>query len=278
MSTILDALRRVQRERPHDLGESVTLDDPETSPDPRRWLWLLLPVLLLAGSASAAWFVWPGSETIQREWAAYTAPDAEAPAEPVSEAVVAKLEPEPVRPSRPARPTSTLAERRARAAAAAKRRAERVARGRVAKPPPEPAPSAQAAEPKLTRAPAAIVASAVESDPPPFVNAPSAAERPRFEVGIELEPAPRPSEDEERVAEKILGESADPGRFPDLSVETVRWHPQPDRREARVLLDNTRPIDAREGDIVAGVKVHRIDPGAVEFRLGDLRKRLPIGP
>ena len=63
MSTILDALRRVQSEsNPRDLRESVLNEGP---PPPRRRgpRKLLLLVLLLAVGATA-WFVWPGSETL----------------------------------------------------------------------------------------------------------------------------------------------------------------------------------------------------------------------
>lgn len=65
--------------------------------------------------------------------------------------------------------------------------------------------------------------------------------------------------------------------FPELTVEVVRWHPDPDRRRARILLDGTRPVEARQGDIVAGVAIDRIDPGGVELRMGSSRKHVQIG-
>jgi hypothetical protein len=74
--------------------------------------------------------------------------------------------------------------------------------------------------------------------------------------------------------------SSDPWeeRFPDLRLEAVRWHPDSTRREVRLLVDATRSVFAREGDVVVGgVAVHRIDPGAVELRLGDSSRLLRIG-
>jgi len=65
--------------------------------------------------------------------------------------------------------------------------------------------------------------------------------------------------------------------FPDLALQSVRWHPNPARREARLLIEQSRTVDAQEGDIVIGVSVHRIDPGAVELRMGGERRRIIVG-
>jgi hypothetical protein len=65
--------------------------------------------------------------------------------------------------------------------------------------------------------------------------------------------------------------------FPDLTLESVRWHPNAARREARLLIEQSRTVDAQEGDIVVGVSVHRIDPGAVELRMGGQRRRIVVG-
>jgi hypothetical protein len=43
------------------------------------------------------------------------------------------------------------------------------------------------------------------------------------------------------------------------------------------MVDNRRPVDVREGDIVAGVAVRRIDPGAVELTVGTSRMLVRIG-
>ena len=99
-------------------------------------------------------------------------------------------------------------------------------------------------------------------------------EAPDIDLRLRLEAVqPRDSDPE---GDLIASTTSEYG-FPDLALESVRWHPEPERRAARILLDQTRPLDAREGDIVAGVAIHRIDPGAVELRLGNARRRIKIG-
>ncbi len=66
--------------------------------------------------------------------------------------------------------------------------------------------------------------------------------------------------------------------FPDILVESVRWHPQPSRRVARIQLQHAGPLELREGDIVAGALVRRIDPAAIEVQVGETRKRVAILP
>lgn len=66
--------------------------------------------------------------------------------------------------------------------------------------------------------------------------------------------------------------------FPEIVVESIRWHPVPARRVAKLSLRRRTVPDLREGDIVAGVRVHRIDPAKIEFRIGDSRKIVRLGP
>ena len=66
--------------------------------------------------------------------------------------------------------------------------------------------------------------------------------------------------------------------FPELVVRSVRWHPDPERRVATVLVDQFRSVEVHQGDLLQGATVHRIDPGAVELQLGSARKRLRIQP
>ncbi len=66
--------------------------------------------------------------------------------------------------------------------------------------------------------------------------------------------------------------------FPELALESVRWHPDPSRRVANLVVDRGRGITVREGDIVRGALIHRIDPGRVELRVGTAKKLLQMGP
>jgi hypothetical protein len=66
--------------------------------------------------------------------------------------------------------------------------------------------------------------------------------------------------------------------FPDLVLKSVRWHPDPSRRRATMIVDQARNLAVREGDIVQGALIQRIDPGTVELRVGMTRKRLQLEP
>ena len=86
------------------------------------------------------------------------------------------------------------------------------------------------------------------------------------------------------VAETATAEPAreeafvSPSPFPDIRVDSVVWHPDPARRQAVITLDDTRAADVREGDVIGGVTVVRIEPGAVEMKAGEERKRVGIAP
>ena len=279
MSTILDALRRLQRERAGDLHEAVAVDGPANEAEPRRWLLpVALLLLLLASTGTAAWFVWPGAAWIEQTWLSSVDPGPSGADLVVATRAAAPPEPAQAREATPVVDQAALeqarqqvAQRRAQAMERARKRAEQ---GRVGKPPAEPVASAQAAALPPELAPVA----ARRPTSPPFLNAPEPmpVERPRLDLHIELEPPLLTSVEEVSEAGAVVVSSFP--AFPDLSVERVQWHPDPERREARILLGATRPVDAREGDIIAGVSVHRIDPGAVEMRIGKLSRLFPIGP
>ncbi len=71
---------------------------------------------------------------------------------------------------------------------------------------------------------------------------------------------------------------ADGSDFPEIEVRSVRWHPDAERRVAWVDLPQVGPLEIHEGDIVSGVLVLRIDPGAVELQLGSAQRRVTLGP
>ncbi len=65
--------------------------------------------------------------------------------------------------------------------------------------------------------------------------------------------------------------------FPGVQLTSVRWHPKPERRTIEIGVQGARPVVAHEGDLVEGIKVRRIDPGAVELEMGESRRRLSLG-
>ena len=59
-------------------------------------------------------------------------------------------------------------------------------------------------------------------------------------------------------------------------MSSIRWHPQRERRVAHLEFAQISVADAREGDIIAGVMVFRIEPDSVELRLGSASRRVSL--
>lgn len=277
MSTILDALRRLQRERsPHSLREEVLSEGAPPPRRRRRWPVALLLVLLVPIAGAGAWLVWlsvdalffPTSpERIATPSRSATAPESQRPQ--VSRERLASA-----RSSKPpdANPSPTTE------------------RGLGRTLPADPIGSSERAgtmiripegEPGLATAAEGSGSADPEPSSSPLVAAtpPSAAETAEREARLDTTFRLAPLESQPAPKESGLGFTEDPfpSGFPALSLQSVRWHPEPDRRQARILLDDTRPVDAQEGDIIAGVAVHRIDPGAVELRMGGRVQRIKVG-
>lgn len=297
MSTILDALRKVQRERsaqapPADLRGSVTSETPSPARRRRRRSsgWISALALILAVVAAGSWLyssgrvdAWLGGpsqeervpteaelDALERETREQEAALARADTESGAKEEVTPPTPKPQAP--PAETPEIAAERarleaaiaNARAAQEAQREAERAqaeqiqaeerAKAAAATPAP-PAPEIQAVAPTPPAAPA-------KPAPPKAVVAKSARTAPA------ARPSPRPAEASAPI------QSA----FPDVAVESIRWHPIPERRVASLRFERQNVPEAHEGDIVAGVQVHRIDPGAVELRVGSAKRTVSPGP
>lgn len=320
MSTILDALRKLQRERAaqhpsRDLRGSVTDEIPAQRAQVRsgrRGLVAGLAVLLLAVAGGGFWLVRGGHlpglgargtatdesleqadsddrpatdeelAQLERETLAQesemdraTAAEPEPPA-PVA-ASPAPVEPAPAAGAPPGAPIDAEAEAQAErarlaavqaeaaAAAEAQRRAEAEAAARAAAPPPAPAPPAVAPEPAaaVTPSPPAVTPPAPPAAAPKAAAAPKPKPKPKAKVVAKVEP---PREAPEARDESL--EPPPPAAFPPVRVESIRWHPLSERRVASLRFEQQNVSDAHEGDIVAGVLVYRIDPGAVELRVG----------
>jgi hypothetical protein len=320
VSTILDALRKLQRERTaanpsRDLRGSVTdempLPPPHGSP-PRRGLTLgaLVVALVVLAGVGGTWLYrrvaatrgnGPPAQQVaeppvaaeppavegeeedrpateaeldaaqrEAEMDAATAPDAADEPPPVAASPEPQLPPALAQKDGPPTAEAEAAAERARleeirrAAAAAdqaRRDAEASAQSEAAAsgatppvaplaapPPPAPAP-ALAAPPPPAPAPKAsrpVVAAKPVAKPKPAAPPPEPARR---------EPEPEATADALSV-------------FPEVHVESIRWHPLAARRAASLRFDQQNAADAHEGDIVGGVLVYRIEPGAVELRVG----------
>ena len=153
MSTILDALRKLQREPAQDLPESVAIDAPFSRAERPRWPVIALLVLLLAGAGAGAYYVWMGAPGIEQ--ASLTDPPAERAAALAQREAASPVAPGP-EPSRVEQPSAR--QRKALALARARQRSGRVAQGRAPKAPPaepEPSPARSASNPTTAEAPAA---------------------------------------------------------------------------------------------------------------------------
>jgi hypothetical protein len=66
--------------------------------------------------------------------------------------------------------------------------------------------------------------------------------------------------------------------IPDLTILRTAWHPDPDRRSAKIRLESTNEIlNLREGDAVGGLVVQGISPSAVVFKAGEVEIRRRVG-
>ena len=306
MSTILDALRKVQDERrPRDLQESVALSTSASRP--RRWPRLLLGLILLGSVGAGGAWLWQSPQGAEL-WQAYLVSEDVGREQPAAAAdtpsAPGQTEHSKARRARVARDLNrAAAEHRTAGAARAAAAPETAdsgkppeASGRSASVAGEPAASAEPAgpikvaskpvgkdRPKIRRRaptgptlarPRTVLADPVD-DPALALEPHRPVPRPEINLSMRLEPLARKTPEEGPVEIFMTRESA--LAFPELSLELVSWHPVAERRSARIRLDGTRPINAREGDIIAGVAIERIDPGAIQVRMGDALQLIQLG-
>ncbi len=317
MSTILDALRKLQREREgkdsqRDIRRAVA--QPSARRSRRALRALAVVAVLLAGAGAGAWFMIPeeGAALAARwlpleSWLGAAEPEASAPAEtaevPASRAArraapppTARQVPAPAQPAPvPPRP---------------------VARADV--PPPAPPPPAEPVQP-LPRPPVAEpvvehAAASAEGSPPPAVvpvpvpapesappapPTPARAEKPLANERAKREAAPlvaeqtrprAPAKSAPRAeeapppraapaAEQAPASTAPHGdEIPEIVLRSVRWHPLAARRVVSLELPQIGPLELHEGDIAGGVLLLSIEPGGIEVQVGSARKRISLHP
>ena len=334
MSTILDALRKLQRERSaqsptKDLRSSITAETPRSRARQRssgaRWVGTAL--VLLAVGAGGAWLYRSGQldallgrssgeqgaseeelaqveqELAQVPGEGSPAPTLSAPQQPLpARRVAPRLRAQAAQPlapsaqppiSAPPAPQDTpdaaverarleAALANARAAQEAQRQAEleaaaQAAAQAAAKQPPATPSRSPAIAPAPPVAPPAVretMQTELPATPKPAAPAakPVARGKPAAEKPAAARPAAQPS------PERSAGTADLPSAFPDVRVESIRWHPVAERRVASLHFEQQDVPEAHEGDIVSGVLVYRIDPGAVELRVGSAQRVVSPGP
>jgi hypothetical protein len=131
-------------------------------------------------------------------------------------------------------------------------------------PQPESEPAQRPARIQPVRVPPAGAKSAESARPP---SPAQVAEKPA--------PAPAPAEPPAPSARAAPPSTDD---LPDLKVVRLRWHPDARRRTAVLELDLRQVDDAREGDILAGVRIEEIQADAIVVRTGEGLHRIPLAP
>ena len=79
------------------------------------------------------------------------------------------------------------------------------------------------------------------------------------------------------IGAEVGSASSDPVGFPEIRVESVTWHPDRSRRRTTLSIDGVRSQDLREGDLMDGLFIDRIEPGSVDVRIGTDLKRVSLG-
>jgi hypothetical protein len=311
MSTILKALRRLEREKTaqsdRSLGEAVAnASPPAPSRRPARWL---VAGGVLAGAlaiAAVVFLVLPSGDEAEG-------------GDPVEIAATAQ------KPS-PAHPTAKRRRRTARAPAPSNSGRERPARGtgaeartvprarpaappelppaaltsevevvkriRPAKPPGEPsaAEAAPAETParseRATEQPARLSGSAEAPAAPPKPGSRRPA-APEAEESVQLasaapaaKPPPAPRAESPPRPAPPAAKSEPPVRssVPTVYVERTIWHPMAERRVAVVALEgNGETLELHEGDAVGTLVVGKIEPSGVYFVHDGVEVRRRVG-
>ena len=114
----------------------------------------------------------------------------------------------------------------------------------------------------------------------PRVSASSNAEAASLRLAPTPTPTPKatPTRAVPEVVRRVdLPRIAKPA-IPDVSVLRTAWHPQPERRSARIQLAKSEDVmTLREGDAVGSLVVKEITPSSVLFAAGDVELRRRVG-
>ena len=108
---------------------------------------------------------------------------------------------------------------------------------------------------------------------PPSVSAPVATARPRSVAKAKLAESQPLPESRPSPVKRI-----DRRGLPDLSILRTSWHPDADRRSAKIRLEATHEtLTLREGDAIGGLVIQKISPSAVLFKVGEVEIRRRVG-
>jgi len=302
MSTILKALRRLEREKSERSDRSLREAVTSASPPPRRRRrhWLAAAGVLVGALAIAAvlFTMLPARDEAEREGPVEIAaePQKAPPARPAARRRRSSAR----QPSTPARDS----DRTARAAAPGARVPPRgepaappglppealssdvevVERIRPARPADLPRAPAPAVEPLRPASESAQSLAGSESDwreaePPPETRSPASADaEERVRVAAAAPAAPRAEPQPKPASRAAAPAPILRPPVPGVYVERTIWHPLAERRVAVVEVEGSEgTLELHEGDVVGPLVVGKIEPSSVFFVHDGVELRRRVG-
>jgi hypothetical protein len=289
MSSILKALQRLQSDRSgagspdpqpalrDDLALEVTGKPADRKPPasrlprPRALLAAAGALALLVAAGTIGWWLTRSATTpaLVAARAAAPAPSAGTPAAPD----------EPPRPSAPPAAVPPTP-REAPVAAPEAAPAPAFARPQVAAAPaPAPSPEAQASAPSGPQEePHFEIVGAAAPPPAPPTPEPRASIARAAPSAASVAPLPPTVAPERSAPRERVPDVATVPPPPEVEVLRTVWHPNPERRHARVRVAGlAEPVDLREGDVVSTLVVKTIEPSGVIFLHGGRELRRTVG-
>ncbi|MCC6764182.1 MAG: hypothetical protein IT293_05915 [Deltaproteobacteria bacterium] len=296
MSTILDALRKVERDR--DPAGEPTLEGPAVSPAVRRRRPFPIAAILgcaVVGFGGGALLSWvtseptvevaalpmppPAPEIVVPRAPGRVEPPAQEPPAPVAaepaKAEAPKVEVAPAPPPVAAQPPTGVPPSRTR---------DTTPPAEVARPIPPPSqPAALAAADKgsvLEPSPFGPARDAIREAGPAVNQAPAEIPRQAAPADQELaalppvmappepqvEEAPEPAAEPETPAEALFDTGRSPPGAPKVALSFLQWSSDPARRFAFISIDGAPTQRVHEGEVAAGLTVAAITPTGVQFK------------
>jgi hypothetical protein len=306
MSTILDALRKVERER--DASPDHPLEPQPLAPEVRRrrnvpvTAIVLCAVVGFVGGALLSWWT-PSEESVEVASLpvpppppAIAVPRAPMPQPPVPAAPPAPAEapapPPPAEPAAAAPPTAPAAEAPAAPPPAVVAMEKAPVEVAPSAPPADAAPSevlaslgkeGTALEPspfgpaRNAARDAAPAVAAVPPPPKPPVAVKGRTERDLAAVApaepaapepapMEIAPEAQPEPEPETSPETVFDTGRSPPGAPKVALSFLQWSADPAKRFAFVSIDGQPSQRIREGESAAGMTVAAITPTGVQFK------------
>lgn len=291
MSTILDALRKVEEENRTRNADARTrlLTTPQRfdlrPPRHQRVPWLVSMGLIVGGIALGAGLM--GWERSTPPIGAPTGEEVGARTAPPTPAPVLTTSPEPERPAARSVVPPVLVARKEELRSPVTVPPQNVAAADITRTLPTPAseehliqrsPFVNTVEPeRMTPPPSPLPVEqrgATRAKPAPKPTPPSptparTVEPPSAALEESDSSEVTPSAPQEEEQEEVAGETPSPPT--QASVSFLQWSPEPEKRMAFIKVGNAPTTLAHEGDTVNGVRVVKIRQGTVELQSGESR-------